>query len=1055
MADRLTCTPFSTISTNIFPIANSTVGGQLLTEYNLKSRESVGTDSSIDFICGLSYAHSMDDFALTKDTNNSTQIVISSGRAVIDGHYVESLTPIHIDIAELNANAVDKITLSGDFEVGLRIMYSDTTTMNGAIDPGTAVTPWWSGYGTYEDTDYFQGIQVVIAHRVYTPKDKPTQSDWTDGTPKCHLKLGSFVYKAGSVVEIVNNPSKIQIYDSDRISDLRSALKDEGVLIRPTLDPNMLYVYSPNGANESWCKASSALMVWDKLDNTANNKVNKDDYISSTLVDGQAEFVQDGGKGVALVVPHKQVDGGILENTEVKYWKDRIIEMPNANYSKGTAGIVSKAYTDEIKRISTDIEFIKRSGIKEGTMRAYYPSMNWDTRKSTQRDNLTLPIPTDWNVGDYVLVRSDYTVDSANPVASMYIVTAGEVTELDVGSSTKPASSTVIKTGSLKVNAGTSNSISISNATVTASGNGLGNVRVGHSAIHDVAANSTEVFEIPLSPNMPNANYEALITPNGDPQLTASIKAKFADKFRISARNGTDSIMPSQQFSYMVNDNSGSMSLSNASVTGSLSTGTLNNVEFGLSYVGANIGTVDMTQETMPTPAEVLAEFVDGLVGRVGDYVTVIWTNDTDEDNPVTTTLYYAVKTTGTLGWSDPIQLTEPIVLASENVIGGFYNIDPDSSETLGQGYVYVDADGHLRIADFALLAGKTFAYVISNDWKSSVGLDRETLQLELDDYINNRIAYPMTLLDPTNFATAGAMPTYSIHIIVNLSLSDDDGSTPLYIHNISSMFNTTVRLTFTGTVSENTKIFVSDCERLILDAPETILSSIWLKRSELYYDATVLNTINIGGYIGEELWDADIRLWTLDANLSIVDNVVTYTGTPTHDMLDMSATGTDGYNIDIHIGSYVKGIIFDTSCNIIGMDIAIEDNIAKTLQHGDLAVTYLTANTYQLPVSGFTIPTKCLTNAIRADGNYISMYYADDPSYPIDYITKSNEICVYIQAYNSTTGTVAPGQIVFKSTISRLPLYGDLQGVNPITASNNGEWHTIHGYAYNIPDND
>ena len=69
--------------------------------------------------------------------------------------------------------------------------------------------------------------------------------------------------------------------------------------------------------------------------------------------------------------------------------------------------------------------------------------------------------------------------------------------------------------------------------------------------------------------------------------------------------------------------------------------------------------------------------------------------------------------------------------------------------------------------------------------------------------------------------------------------------------------------------------------------------------------------------------------------------------------------------------------------------------------------------------------------------------------------MTKSNEICVYIPAYNNTLGTMAPGQIVFKSTISRLPLYGDLQGVSPITASNNGEWHTIHGYTYNITNND
>ena len=38
---------FSVGTTNIFPIANSTAGGQLLTEYNLRSRESVNTNQSV------------------------------------------------------------------------------------------------------------------------------------------------------------------------------------------------------------------------------------------------------------------------------------------------------------------------------------------------------------------------------------------------------------------------------------------------------------------------------------------------------------------------------------------------------------------------------------------------------------------------------------------------------------------------------------------------------------------------------------------------------------------------------------------------------------------------------------------------------------------------------------------------------------------------------------------------------------------------------------------------------------------------------------------------
>ena len=137
---------FAVASTNIFPLVNSTKGGQLVTEYNLRSREMVGTDPDITYEVGPSYTHGQSDFAVSllsdmeapeysdKETysigqyvtynsvtyvcidaivkpepfDSANWIVVSSassilqiapGRAVINGHYVETLAPMIVDLA--------------------------------------------------------------------------------------------------------------------------------------------------------------------------------------------------------------------------------------------------------------------------------------------------------------------------------------------------------------------------------------------------------------------------------------------------------------------------------------------------------------------------------------------------------------------------------------------------------------------------------------------------------------------------------------------------------------------------------------------------------------------------------------------------------------------------------------------------------------------------------------------------------------------------------------------------------------------------------------------
>ena len=125
-------------ATNIFPLANSTVGGQLLTEYNLKSRESVATDPEISYFCGPSYKHSESDFQVTASENDPTgTIVISSGRGLVNGHYVELMNDIEISMVELKAklDAAGQSMYSGDLCVGIRAVYSTETTLAGSMLP--------------------------------------------------------------------------------------------------------------------------------------------------------------------------------------------------------------------------------------------------------------------------------------------------------------------------------------------------------------------------------------------------------------------------------------------------------------------------------------------------------------------------------------------------------------------------------------------------------------------------------------------------------------------------------------------------------------------------------------------------------------------------------------------------------------------------------------------------------------------------------------------------------------------------------------------------------
>lgn len=379
---NLTCFPVST--TNIFPLSNSKAGGQLFTEFNARSRESVATDSSVEYMIGPSYTHSNRDFLITSQRDGSTDATISStviqvspGRALVNGHYVESLSTINVDLAVANyqLRQESSASLKGRLSIGLIMVYNNYNTV-----AGTAKVE--------NEDDYYEGVQVVILPKddVKLPKDTPKDFSKVN----MHLLLGDFTYKNGTVTTVTPNESRIKYIDADRLSDTDKLLSDKYVS-RSNLDPNQIYTYVGRPHPDSgqgewkdyWLGSTDSLMVWDD-DPTLD--VN---YQPST----EANFQYNESTGeVNLVMPHKQFDSMVDDSGRRVWFRDKVLSLPVADFGKGTGGTVNKEYTDRIKKIESKIDRLYH--LPNGKMRAFIDVL------SDRNDLPKIPLahPGDWPV---------------------------------------------------------------------------------------------------------------------------------------------------------------------------------------------------------------------------------------------------------------------------------------------------------------------------------------------------------------------------------------------------------------------------------------------------------------------------------------------------------------------------------------------------------------------------------------------------------------------------------------------------------------------------------
>lgn len=432
-------TTFSVASTNIFPQSNSKVGGQLVTEWNLRSREMVGTASSIEYPVGPSYVHSADDYEVRVLSDDAGVVISTSvlqimpGRGVVNGHYVESLVPMSIDLLEANTKLKQQArpALKGKLAVGLRAFYSTEATMAGSL--------------LVDNTDnMYLGIQVVIL-----PENElvlPIESPADRSKVTADLRLATFTFSNNSISGITNlNDSKCQYLSADRIANIDMMLSD--TYVRKTgLNSKKIYAFAGKGTDPStgydtWEDVTDSLIVWDNIPQRTTEKP----------LMNEAAFVAVADQ-VALAMPHKQVEGMIDAEGHPEYYATKSIFMPKADYNTNTPGIVDKHYTNHIKEIHELVSHIRQT--VNGKQIEYIEQKDEDT--------VLPPINPAWDIGDYILVGQDFTADivsdGVRAPSTMYVVLPGLITSIlyagKVENSTTPLDSlTGVELGSVSLNA--------------------------------------------------------------------------------------------------------------------------------------------------------------------------------------------------------------------------------------------------------------------------------------------------------------------------------------------------------------------------------------------------------------------------------------------------------------------------------------------------------------------------------------------------------------------------------------------------------------------------
>lgn len=955
-----------TATTNIFPLSNSKNGGQLVTEYNLRSRETVATPSILDYIVGPSYVHSERDLCpgVQTDPNtglqvNSSVLQISQGRAVINGHYIETQAPILIDMIAANKERVklSEPELKGKLSVGLRAFYSTEITMSGAMIP--------------ENSDgYYSGVQVVILPKEEFKTPFDANPPETIDKITAHLRLADFTYYNDRIANITLNPEATKAISAERIGGISGAL--EGIYANiSNLDPNKLYVLSgsANDSGTNWSYANESLMVWDK------------NPVYSSISEGypaEAEFQQHtaGESKVRLVIPHKQVE----DNDTGYFLAPKELELPSADYIDNTPGVIDKTYTQNIKNIANKLTQIYN--LPNGKQRYYL---------EIKDDEHTLPsINPQWNIGDYCVVGQDYSEEitfvggEATYPSTMYVVVPGYVQSLKYPGSGYCNYTGIIPSGLLGAN------ISILDM---------------YQDTQDEPNNTTGKIVVEGDS----------VFPVDEPALNSSqLRGKIDEDYILVRYNYSDNgvkwtnIYDADQTTHFgYGDVSQGISVS-SSIRKYSSGGDVRDtieITFDSPHTNASvyINGSDQPAVIAGSNTQVLV-YTDDLKSRYFQDIAIKATNSDSQEvvyqvkvrytDKKIKYFFYPVATTTEREWSKYMLLSGEIPYAQTDMIGGFLNVDPGTA--LDAGYVYRDDNGQLRLVDYGLLRQGVLAYQLGEDVELPAGVATEEIQTYLDEYVNNRVAFP-TPEQKDRVTSENKNPNF---INVYVSLPEEEEPKEITISNIDSRFGASVYLHITGSANSNTTVNILDCEKIRIDnnlgenGPDC---KIRVYRSSLYYDPVVFNYIRESnmnsddGFSGME----DITLWHERYDYSTTENEYTiingetvgfYKNPDNYERLEFWKIGNPDDN---QYGLALRSITFSRRGDIVNCELLVADKTTynNSTQNENEYWERVDADNVDLSVNitefEFTLPNneqlnypeRCLTAPINISGEFVSAY--------------------------------------------------------------------------------
>lgn len=1072
-------------TTNIFPLANSQAGGQLATEFNLRSRESVATDSSVKYFIGPSFTHSMDDYAVYSQrdrydtTISNTTIQIQPGRALVNGHYVELLAPINIDLNDANylANKEGITALKGDLAIGLRMAYSTYQTLAG------------SALVENED-DYYDGVQVVIlpVGAVKLPKDVPGETQFSK--VNMHLLLGTFSYKNGAISQVTQNPEKIRTVDAERIANIDSILSDT-YISKAKLDPNKLYTFAGKSSDgktvdgrDTWCDSTDSLMVWDKSPK-----------ISTVKPSSEAYFTYDSTQEtVVLVVPHKQVDGMVNTSGTNVYYQDKALKLPVADFDKSTGGVVSPAYTKKIKDVKEKLDLFYR--LPNGRMRQYIPVLN-------SRDELpTIPISKDskwpYSLSEYSLDLSGVQADLAevkqtvsdlqssldstiqgkvDTYAATYLQDSFNSSIKDVSDSVDKLSTSLgdlekrveaLETeGSSKDDdkqasdiANLKSRMSDVESKVTTLQTNVNTLKDKWSTYEsqttaDVNATiNTAISNLTNQVNTAIASYSiACRTIKSDlvKYIDSSVKEALDSRsvFTTWTWSPGDYVLVGEDYTV-----GGQVDGRGPSTMYIVGPGQVRDIKF-VEMLTTNISIAGGTESTTYQKAykTMLMKAPQSLAGGVEldsyeltsadqssdgkslwdissykgapniDYF-VARLKTVNETTQVETwkCYYYTPNLVDTrYDYLDPVWITGGVPLATEQSIGGFVNVPEDA---IGGGYVRLNEQGYLQLLDYELLLTGVLAYQLGQDYSEGSGLAIEELQSILEENINDRVCFP-NATQKQNAEAAGVDPNV-IHLYLHLPEASGD----LVIHDIGSRYGASLYVHISGSATSATTITFRNCDKLRIDSDIEGAPTIILDRVCLFYDAETLN--RIASIQNMTLWYERYSL--TDANLQVDGMTVTLLGKiESSESID---PWDSNYANDNHYSYSLRSLTFGSDGSIINVGLLVGDSTTANIDEGRSVF----ATEFELPQSvGIGYPATKMTHRIKITGSFVSHYYVSNEG---AWMMKHTDFSAITQKYNTIKGKNEVG-----GTIS---FYTDAQLINHINGVPNET--TVDGWDLNTP---